>query len=99
MIGPSLRHYDGWNREDVTSTYDFDEEEYTRVPATERRDNVGYLRRIRAAGLLVTAADYVRPGDARTTRLAIRNACSAGALPYVADIQLRRVPARPQRCS
>jgi endo-alpha-1,4-polygalactosaminidase (GH114 family) len=97
-IGPTLRLYDGWNREDVTSTYDFGGSRYRRVSAEDRRAAQSALRRIGRHGLLTLATDYVGRGDARTTKAATSAACSAGSLPYVADIGLRRVPARAFRC-
>jgi cysteinyl-tRNA synthetase len=97
-IGPTLGLYDGWNREDVTSTYDFDRRRYVRVPGGEARAARRALRRISRAGLLVTATDYVRRGDRRGGTAAIGAACSAGALPFVTDIGLRRLPRRPPVC-
>lgn len=97
-IGPTLRLYDGWNREDVTSTYDFGSSRYRRVSAGDRRAARWALRRIAGRGLLTLATDYVASNDARPTKAAISAACSAGALPYVGDIGLRRVPARAFRC-
>jgi hypothetical protein len=97
-IGPTLRYYDGWNREDVSFTYDFDGKRYRRVPAAAHRSAVRALRRIRRGGLVVTATDYAAPGDAGATGQAVAAACSAGALPFVADIRLRRLPAQPFRC-
>ncbi|MEW6583032.1 MAG: endo alpha-1,4 polygalactosaminidase [Actinomycetota bacterium] len=93
-IGPLLRHLDGWNREDVTSTHDGD---YTRTSDADRSAAVAALRRIRRAGLLVTATDYVADGDAAGTADAVRTACAAGALPFVSDIDLTRIP-KPIRC-
>ena len=98
VIGPSLRHYDGWNREDVTRTYDFERRRYVPVPAGERRAARRALRRIGARGLLVTASDYVLRGSRAATRSAVRAACRAGALPFVTDIGIRRLPRRPFRC-
>jgi hypothetical protein len=97
-IGPTLRLYDGWNREDVTWTYDFVHRRYLRVPARARRAAQTALRRFAAAGLLVTATDYVRAGDAAATAEAVANACAAGALPFVSDIGLRRIPRAPPAC-
>lgn len=97
-IGPLLRYYDGWNREDVSWTFDGDRNRYRRNPTPEIRENQGALRRIHRAGLLVTATDYVGPGFARATAEAVRNACAAGALPFVSDISLKREPARPFTC-
>ncbi len=97
-IGPVLRYYDGWNREDVTATYDFTSKRYVLQPHSEVLTAQRALRRIAAAGLLVTATDYTRAGDRRAASLAVANACAAGALPFVSDIDLRRVPAVPARC-
>jgi uncharacterized protein (TIGR01370 family) len=98
-IGPTLSYYDGWNREDVTATYDFGHRRYVRQGAGEIRGASAALRRIAAAGLLVLSTDYVAAGDASATRLAVHNACAAGAIPFVSDIALTRVPLRPARCA
>jgi uncharacterized protein (TIGR01370 family) len=98
VIGPTLRHYDGWNREDVTRTYDFDRGRYAPVPRRARRSARRGLRRMAEAGLLVTASDYVARGARRATNAAVRAACVAGALPFVTDIALRRLPRAPFEC-
>jgi len=41
---------------------------------------------------------YARGGDFRAARSAIAAACGAGALPYVSDIDLKRVPQPAPRC-
>ena len=53
-----------------------------------------------ARGLIVTATDYTRAGDAEAQREAVENACKAGALPFVADIGLTagRLPDPPLTC-
>jgi hypothetical protein len=91
-IGPTLRYYDGWNREDVTYSYDFDRDRYVRVGSAERRSALAAVRRIRARGLFVTTIDYLPSGRPGATAEARRNACRAGALPYVSNIGLTRVP-------
>jgi uncharacterized protein (TIGR01370 family) len=96
-IGPSLRHYDGWNREDVSRTYDFDRERYVRVGSADRAAALAALRRIKARGLLVTTTDYLPAGRRHAVLQAIRASCRAGALPYVSNIGLSRVPG-PLRC-
>ncbi len=97
-IGPLLRYYDGWNREDVFSTYDFNRHRYVRQAAGD----VGYadaaLRRIARAGLLTLSTDYVAAGDGATSSAAIRNSCSTGALPLVSNIDLTRIPVVAPRC-
>jgi hypothetical protein len=97
-IGPTLRYYDGWNREDVSFTYDFARSRYVAQPPEQVAAAQAALRRVGAAGLLVTATDYVPAGDDADTATAAHNACTAGALPFVSDIQLTRVPAQPLRC-
>ena len=96
-IGPTLRHYDGWNREDVTWTYDFDREQYVRVGSADHADALAAIRRIRGRGLFVTTTDYVSGGSADAVSEAVQAACDAGALPYVSNIQLSRVPS-PLTC-
>lgn len=96
-IGPSLRHYDGWNREDVSWTYDFERERYVRVGSSDRASALAAIHRIKARGLLVTTTDYVPAGRRHAFSQAIRASCEAGALPYVSNIWLSGVPS-PQRC-
>lgn len=98
-IGSLLPFYDGWNREDVTSTYSFKRKRYVRTTSAQLAAAQAALGRISAAGLLVTTADYTAAGDAATDQLAVANACAAGAIPFVGDIALRRLPAAPQTCT
>lgn len=56
------------------------------------------LRRIATRGLLVTASDYTAAGDEPVAQEAVANACAAGALPFVGDIGLTRLPAAPLTC-
>ena len=91
---------DGWNREDVTWTYDFDRRRYERNPARERDAALAELRDFADRGLIVTSTDYTAAGDEAALGEAVENACSAGALPYVGDIGLtaRRLPDPPLTC-
>ena len=97
-IGPLLRFYDGWNREDVTWTYSFKRRSYVHQPAREVSEAQAALRRIAARGLLVTATDYTAAGDESAAQEAAGTACAAGALSFVSDIQLTRLPAAPIEC-
>jgi len=97
-LGPTLIYYDGWNREDVSWTYDFDTGRYQKQPTQEINRALNALRRIGAAGLLVTATDYTKAGDRAAELLCVRNACAAGALPFVSNIHLSRLPAAPLQC-
>ena len=91
---------DGWNREDVTWTYDFDRHRYVRTPARERRSALDELSAFAAEGKVVTATDYTRANDGRALRESVADSCSVGALPYVSDIGLtaRRLPDPPLSC-
>jgi endo-alpha-1,4-polygalactosaminidase (GH114 family) len=91
---------DGWNREDVTWTYDFDRRRYVRNRPAATRAALRELEAMAALGLQTTATDYTRAGDVAARELSVANACGAGALPYVGDIGLsaRRLPARPLEC-
>lgn len=88
----------GWNREDVSRTYDFDTKRYVPVSAEDRAAAVATLRRLGQRLALVTATDYVEAGDTAGARAATKAACAAGALSYVSDIELRRVPQPPPAC-
>ena len=95
-IGPLLPFYDGWNREDVTATFDG---RYVMQPRSEVRAAQRALRRIAAAGLLVLATDYTAAKDRSGAARSVADACAAGALPFVSDIGLTRIPDVAPRCS
>jgi endo-alpha-1,4-polygalactosaminidase (GH114 family) len=97
-IGSELRYFDGWNREDATGTYDFGLHRYVVQPRDEIIAAQRALRRIAAAGLLVLSTDYVSSAGSPTGTQAVANACAAGALPFLSNIDLTRVPAVPAHC-
>lgn len=97
-IAPLLRYYDGWNREDVSATYSFGRHRYVRQGRAEIAEADRALRRIARPGLLTLATDYTAAGDTAAQSAAVSNACGAGALPFVSDIDLTRIPATPARC-
>lgn len=90
---------DGWNREDVSTVYDFDRERYLKASASDTQAALATMARLRSQGLSVTATDYTAAADATGTSEAVQNACSVGALPWVADIGLTRFPAAPYQCA
>lgn len=96
---PLKGFFDAINFEDVSFGYDFDRHAYIRRSAGSVAQAKRSIRRYRGAGLRVTATDYLAAGETRDARIAVRNACSAGALPYVSDIYLKRIPARPFLCN
>jgi uncharacterized protein (TIGR01370 family) len=91
---------DGWNREDVTWTYDFDRRRYVHQPAAETRAALAELSAMADRGLITTTADYTAARDLPARDESVANACSVGALPYVGDIGLtaRRLPSPPLTC-
>lgn len=91
--------FDGWNREDVTGTYDFDTETYGRVPTDEHDAALSFIQRMKDRGYIVTTADYVAPGDQETIDASIAASCSVGATPFVSDIFLTMLPEAPQACA
>ena len=95
-----LGHLDGWNREDVTWTFDFDRRRYVRNSPRRTRRALHELERAADRGLFTTATDYTRRARGAAEAESVANACSAGALPYVADIGLtaRRLPEVPLVC-
>lgn len=95
-IGPSLPYLDGWNREDVGFTYDFNRRRYRRVPTGENADALKALRRVAARGLLTTATSYTG-GSAADRDAAVKMICEAGAIPFASNIRLTRIDS-PRRC-
>jgi hypothetical protein len=54
---------------------------------------------MKARGLLTLATGYVASArNTRAIRRDIRIACAAGALPFVSNLELTRIPAQPPRC-
>jgi endo-alpha-1,4-polygalactosaminidase (GH114 family) len=97
-VRPLLRFYDGWNREDVTWTYSFKRRSYVHQPAAEIAEAQAALRKIAALGLLVTSTDYTAADDVGAAQESVANACAAGAIPFVGDIELTRLSATPPAC-
>lgn len=91
---------DGWNREDVTWTYDFDRRRYVHQRAGATRAALAELREMAARGLVTTTADYTPDGDRAALEESVANSCGVGAIPYVGDIGLtaRRLPNPPLVC-
>jgi hypothetical protein len=101
-VEPLVQHFDGWNREDVTWTFDFDRRRYVPNSAGDRNAALDELESIGAHGLVTMATDYVDLADAdlEPECEAVAYAAGAGALPYVADIGLTKkaVEANPPVC-
>ena len=82
VAGPILRYLDGWNREDIGTD----------------RSALRDLRAMHAHGLLTLATGYVRQANSPAVSRDIRLACKAGALPFVSNLELTRIPQPPPHC-
>jgi uncharacterized protein (TIGR01370 family) len=99
-VDPLYTHFDGWNREDASWTWNFDRHRYKPVGgqgALHELDDIG------DKGLFTTATDYVNLDDHNSDPEceSVQNAADHGALDYVADIglTLKAVKANPPDCS
>jgi uncharacterized protein (TIGR01370 family) len=91
-------HLDGWNREDVTFTWDAAASAYVPTADDDRTDALEQLQALHDEGLLVTATDYLPELAPELVAETIANACGVGALPFAADIDLTQVPEPPLTC-
>ncbi len=93
-------HLDGWNREDVTWTYDFDKRKYVRNSDRDRDEALDDLAAMRGKGLFTTATNYAKKSTGKAVDESIADACSVGALPFIGDIGLtaKRLPEQPYVC-
>lgn len=93
-------HLDGWNREDVTWTYDFDRKKYVRNANRDRNQALEDLAKMESLGLETTATNYTRRSSGSAVDEAIADACSVGAIPFIGDIGLTaaRLPESPYAC-
>jgi len=91
---------DGWNREDVTWTYDFDKRKYVQNSDRGRDEALDDLQAMHDLGLFTKATNYTKRSSGPAVEESIADACSAGALPFIGDIGLRadRLPASPFVC-
>lgn len=101
-VPPLAPSFEGWNREDASWTWDFEDRRYRPVGARGREAATAELEGMRGLGLLTTATDYVDLEDASSAAECASEARAreAGALPYVANIGLTReaVFANPPDC-
>lgn len=98
VIDPFVPFLDAWNREDPTGTYDFGAKRYLPTDVPGRRLARATVRRLISSGLVVTTTDYYRSPTEHDAKRAVRISCKAGSVPFVGEITLSKVPAKPQRC-
>lgn len=98
VIDPFVPLLDAWNREDPTGTYDFAKKRYIPTDTAGRRLARTTIKRLKAAGLVVTTTDYFGSPTSPQAKRAVRISCQAGAVPFIGDIALSRVPKQTARC-
>ncbi len=93
-------HLDGWNREDVTWTFDFDRRKYVPNSGRDRDEALDDLAAMRARGHFTTATNYTKRSSGAAVDESIEDACGVGALPFIGDIGLtaKRLPESPYVC-
>lgn len=98
VIDAFVPFLDAWNREDPTGTYDFGAKRYLPTDVPGRRLARATVKRLISSGLVVTTTDYYRSPTEHDAKRAVRISCKAGSVPFVGEITLAKVPAKPQRC-
>jgi endo-alpha-1,4-polygalactosaminidase (GH114 family) len=101
-VSPLGQYFDGWNREDVSWTYDFDHRRYKALGPGAVHEAQSELEDVAdSLSIPVFSTDYTANGDDQATADAINKSCAAGAVPYVSDIglTLHRVPSPPYSCA
>ncbi len=86
----SAGYLDGWNREDVSWTYDFARKRYRRLSGATTRQAQRELVAMRAAGLLTLSTDYT-DGGRIPRKQCLANAGRVRALSCISDIGLTRL--------
>jgi uncharacterized protein (TIGR01370 family) len=76
--------------EDLSTSYDFDAAEYTRVDNSAEAEEMVALRD--RTGLPILALDYADPADEETAARAVKIARSYGFIPAVSVIRLDEIP-------
>jgi uncharacterized protein (TIGR01370 family) len=76
--------------EDLSTSYDFDAAEYTRVDNSSEAEQMVALSD--RTGLPILALDYADPSDHRTAARAVKIAQGYGFIPAVSVIQLDKIP-------
>ena len=97
-----LKWLDGWNREDVSFTYNFSTRRYRKTSTSERAQAAQAIRRVRAVHVSAFTTDYL-PNSASASAVrqiaeAVKRSCALGAKPYVGSILLDRTPRKPLHC-
>lgn len=98
IISAFYKYLDGWNREDVSFTYNFEKNKYEAVPLSERAQALRTLKKLHDKGLLTLSTDYLDVNQNQKEAIAINRACAVGAIPYVSDIFLTRLPTEALHC-
>lgn len=97
-LAPIIPYIDGWNREVLTSTYNFYELTHHTLTPEQSAESLAMLQQLAAKGVFTMVTDYAEAKDEAMVQSCVQTACALGALPYVTDIELTRIPAEPFEC-
>jgi uncharacterized protein (TIGR01370 family) len=89
---------DGWNYESVSTTYDFATKKYLPQQATVTAAVTAKLRAVSQTSVFITTTDYTPSTGSPLTGVAIAHACRIGAVPFVSNIALSRIPKTAATC-
>ncbi len=98
LVESITSYIDGWNREDVTSTFDFDSNKYRFTSEEDRNAALETLQKLHNLGLLTLAMDYVKKPENEATTISKNYACSVEAIPYSSTIELDKINPLDLRC-
>jgi uncharacterized protein (TIGR01370 family) len=89
---------DGWNYESVSTSYDFATKKYLTQQSTVTAAVTAKLQAVSRTGVFITTTDYTSSTNSPLTDVAIANACRIGAVPFISNIALSRIPKTATSC-
>jgi uncharacterized protein (TIGR01370 family) len=89
---------DGWNYESVATTYDFATKKYLPQQSAVTVAINAKLQALARTGVFITTTDYTSSANSPLASRAIANACRIGAVPFVSNIALSRLPKTAAAC-
>ena len=91
------KHFDFWNLEDVSTTYNFQKNRYILKSQPEIQENQESLCFAKSLGIKVFATDYLPPLSDKHPQI-YANSCVCETIAYISDIYLESLPATVQTC-
>ncbi len=93
VLDDTVDSIDGVMFEDLSTSYDFDDETYEQISPEDNQEVIDQLVQLHTeTGLVVLALDYAEPDDRETAEAAREIALTYGFISYVAEISLQEIP-------